>query len=192
MRLSDWHADPPHRDATGPKVVAVVEPILAAMGAERDPLCWFVWGDEPQARYTLLVPTPPGLVIVNVRVNVPQEGPRAAGKLVRWNRVQTGELAIETVSGGHRLLSFQIEGNVLRGSDAEADAIAAFALQVVNAMDGRPIDASAVPPPAASARKPASAAKGTKPAARAAKPAAKAATAAKPARLSASTRGTGR
>jgi hypothetical protein len=143
MRLSDWHADPPHRDATAPKVVAVIEPILAAMGTERDPMCWFVWGDDPQARYSLLVPTAPGLVVVNVRVNVPQEGPRAAGKLIRWNRVQVGELAIETVSGGHRLMSFQVEGNVLRGSDAEADAIAAFALQVFNAIDGRPIDATA-------------------------------------------------
>ena len=82
MRLSDWHADPPHRDATASRVVAVVQPVLAAMGTDRDPMCWFVWGDDPQARYSLLIPTAPGLVIVNVRVNVPQEGPRAAGKLV--------------------------------------------------------------------------------------------------------------
>ena len=146
MRLSDWHADPPHRDATAARVVAVVQPVLVAMGAEPDPFCWFVWGDDPQARYSLLIPTAPGLVVVNVRVNVPQEGPRAAGKLIRWNRVQVGELAIETVTGGHRLMSFQVEGNVLRGSDAEADAIAAFALQLFNAMDGRPIDAGAAAP----------------------------------------------
>ena len=180
MRLSDWHADPPHRDATAAKVVAVIEPILAAMGTERDPMCWFVWGDDPQARYSLLVPTAPGLVVVNVRVNVPQEGPRAAGKLIRWNRVQVGELAIETVSGGHRLMSFQVEGNVLRGSDAEADAIAAFALQVFDAIDGRPIDATAGGSPAKPARQGAPTAKHA-PAARttrasATKPAAKAAT----------------
>ena len=41
------------------------------------------------SRYMILVPTPAGLLQVHVRVNVPQEGPRASGKLVRWNRVQT-------------------------------------------------------------------------------------------------------
>ena len=38
--------------------------------------------------------TPAGLVQAVVRVMVPQEGPRASGKIIRWNRVQTGELAL--------------------------------------------------------------------------------------------------
>jgi hypothetical protein len=46
-------------------------------------------------------------------------------------------LTVEMASG-HRLLSFQIEGQVLRGTDEEADAIAAFAIGVFAAMDGRP------------------------------------------------------
>jgi hypothetical protein len=66
---------------------------------------------------------------------VPQEGPRAAGKLLRWNRVQTGELAIDMASG-HRLVSFQIENVLLRGTDDEGDAVSAFALEVYAAMDG--------------------------------------------------------
>jgi hypothetical protein len=72
-----------------------------------------------------------------VRVNVAGEGPRAAAKLIRWNRVALGELAIET-QGTHRLLSFQVEQLVLRGADAEADSVAAFALELFAAVDGRP------------------------------------------------------
>jgi hypothetical protein len=91
------------------------------------------------------------LLLIAVRVNVPQEGPRASAKLVRWNRVQTGELAIEYF-GGHRLLSFQVEGQILPGTDDEADAIAGFALELFAAMDGRPAPARKQP---AKRRKPA-------------------------------------
>lgn len=149
MRLSDWRGRSPHKDAMSPKVIAVIEPVLGALGAEQDPACWVAWGDDPGNRYMLLVPTPVGLVEVHVRVNVPQEGPRVSGKLVRWNRVQVGELAIE-MAGGHRLLTFQVESQVLRGSDAEADGIASFALGLFAAIDGRPLATS--PPAAAGAR----------------------------------------
>jgi hypothetical protein len=138
MRLSQWRAAAPHRDAGSPKVSAVVDPILAAFGAGPDPHCWVVWGDEPSVRYVILVPTDPGLIHCFVRVSVPGEGPRATTKLVRWNRVAIGELGVETTNG-HRLLSFQLEQQVLRGVDAEADAIAAFALRVIAAIDGRPL-----------------------------------------------------
>jgi hypothetical protein len=117
-------------------------------------------------RYTILAPTPSGLLVIHVRVNVPQEGPRVGGKLVRWNRVQIGELAIEMASG-HRLLSFQVESQVLRGSDDDADAIAAFALELFAAIDGRPYT-----PPSTKGRKgsPAKSAQGKAPAKPAAKP----------------------
>ncbi len=138
MRLSAWRGAAPHKDAATAKVAAVVDPILAAFGAEPDPHCWVVWGDEPAVRFVILVPTDAGLIHCFVRVNVPQEGPRATTKLVRWNRVQIGELGLET-QAGHRLLSFQIEQQVLRGVDAEADRVAAFALRVIAAMDGRPL-----------------------------------------------------
>ena len=141
MRLSGWRARAPSRDAVDPKVLAVVEGALVALGAEPDAECWIAWGDDPAARYLVLAPTPAGLVQVNVRVNAPGEGPRAGGKVIRWNRVQLGELAVELV-GGHRLVTFQIDTIVLNGSDDLADDIAAFAQVLMAAVDGRPIPAA--------------------------------------------------
>ena len=120
MRLSEWPKRAPHKESTAPKVIATVTPILAALGAPKDPSCWIAWGDDPAARYVILAPTPAGLVQVHVRVSVPQEGPRASGKLVRWSRVQTGELSVEVV-GGHRLVGFQVESIILRGTDEEGE-----------------------------------------------------------------------
>ena len=137
MRLSDWRASPPTRESMTLKVLAVVEPVLAAMGAEKDPPCWVLWGDDPSIRYTILVPTASGLVTCGVRVNIPGEGPRANAKLVRWNRVQLGELAVET-QAGHRVATFQVDQHVLRGADAAAERIAAFGLALFAAIDGRP------------------------------------------------------
>jgi hypothetical protein len=117
--------------------MAVSEQALAALGAEPDPECWIAWGDDPAVRYLILAPTPAGLVQVAVRVAVPGEGPRAAGKVIRWNRLQLGELAVE-IQGGHRLLTFQVETIVLNGTDATADAIAGFAQALFAAVDGRP------------------------------------------------------
>jgi hypothetical protein len=137
MRLSEWPKHAPHKDSMTPKVVGVLKPVLASLGAKADPSCWVAWGDDPGARYTVLVPIRAGLIQVVVRVMVPQEGPRASGKLIRWNRVQTGELAAE-IASGHRLASFQVESVVLRGTDEEADAVTEFALQVYAAMDHQP------------------------------------------------------
>ena len=134
MRLSQWPARAPHKDSMAPKVLAVLKPVLAGLGAKADPSCWVAWGDDPAARYTVLVPTPPGLIQVVVRVMVPQEGPRASGKLIRWNRVQTGELSVE-IAAGHRHISFQCENVVFRGSDDDADTISDFALEVYAAID---------------------------------------------------------
>lgn len=152
MRLSDWRAKAPYKDAVSPKVLAIVESALIALGAGRDPECWVAWGDDPSIRYLILAQTPSGLVLVNVRVAVPGEGPRAGGKVVRWNRVQLGELAVE-IQGGHRLVTFQVETQVLNGVDDAADAIAAFAQGLFAAVDGRVA-------PGAAAGKPASATSG--------------------------------
>jgi hypothetical protein len=146
MRLSEWRAAAPNKDAGSPKVASLVDPVITALGAEPDPHGWLAWEEDPGVRYSILVPTAAGLINCFVRVNVPGEGPRASAKLVRWNRVEIGELAIET-SAGHRLLSFQIEGHVLHGADDVADRIAAFALELFAAMDGRP---RPEPPPSAS------------------------------------------
>ena len=136
MRLSEWRTAGTHPAAMGPKVDAVLEPVLRGLGVADDPDCWIVWGDEP-SRWSLLAPTPTGLVSVHVRVSAPQEGPRAAGKLVRWNRVQVGDYSVE-VSAGHRLLTFQIESQVLHGVDDECDPLAAFIVRLLAALDGRP------------------------------------------------------
>jgi hypothetical protein len=120
-----------------PRVITVVEPVLASLGAVPDPTCWVVWGDDPGVRYAMLVPTEAGLLQVLVRVNVPGEGPRASGKVIRWSRVQVGELALE-MANGHRLVGFQVESHVLRGADADGDNIASFALELFARIDGRP------------------------------------------------------
>jgi len=137
VRLSEWCASAPAPDAVAPKVLAVVEPVLATLGAERDPACWVTWGEEPATRWGLLAPTAAGLVTLAIRVKIPQEGPRAAGKLIRWSRVQVGDFTVE-MQGGHRLASASLEGVVLRGVDAEADRIGVLLQRVFAALDGRP------------------------------------------------------
>ncbi len=144
MRLSGWRAHAPAADAVSAKVVRIIESALTTIGAETDPECWVVWGEDPGIRYLLFIPIDSGLVQVNVRVSVPGEGPRAAAKVIRWSRVQVGELAVE-IQGGHRLVTFQAEGQVLSGVDDAADAIATFARVLFASIDGRPIPT----PPAA-------------------------------------------
>ena len=141
MRLSEWRAEAPTRGPVESKVVAVLEPVLTALGAGKDPHGWAAWGDDVTTRWQYLAPTPAGLVLAFVRVNVPGEGPRASGSLVRWNRLQVGELGVE-IQGGHRLLNFQLEGVLLRGQDDTADDVAEFAQAVFLAMDrtGRSAD----------------------------------------------------
>jgi hypothetical protein len=138
MRLSEWRAGAPNREALSVRVLDVVVPVLESLGAESDPHCWVAWGDDPQIRYMIFAPSPAGLITCSVRLALPGDGPRASGKVVRWQRVQLGELAVETV-GGHRLVSFQVESQVLRGADAVADRISAFGLALFAAVDGRPI-----------------------------------------------------
>jgi hypothetical protein len=144
VRLGEWRASAPAPEAVADKVLGVVEPVLATFGCEADPECWITWGDEPATRWMLLAPTDAGLVTVAVRVNIPQEGPRAGGKLVRWARVQVGEFSVE-MQGSHRFASASLEGVVLRGIDAEADRIGAFLQAVFAAIDGRPAPDTAAP-----------------------------------------------
>lgn len=137
MRLSEFVAASRAPEAVAPKVLATLTPMLVALGAGEDPHGWLVWGDEMSSRWTYLAPSPAGLVTCHVRVNVSGEGPRTSAKVSRWSRVQVGELSMESTPGGHRVASFQLESLVLRGGDADADAVAAFAMTVLAAMDGR-------------------------------------------------------
>ncbi len=158
MRLSEWRAASPHKTAGGAKIAAIVDPVLRALGAEPDPHCWVAWGEDPSVRYTIFVPTSPGLIAGYVRVNVSGEGPRATAKLIRWGRVQLGELSMET-QGDHRLLTFQVEQQVLRGADEKADQIGRFALELLAAVDGREPPPDLLPARRPSGRKPAAAGK---------------------------------
>ena len=146
MRLSQWRGEAPTREAMSQKVLAVVTPVLSDLGAPGDPECWVYWGEDPGVRYSILAPTLRGLAQCHVRVNVPGEGPRSSGKVVRWPRVQIGELSVE-VTQGHRLVTSQVEGLVLRGVDDEGDRVAAFILALYDAMDGRQIVAAATKRP---------------------------------------------
>ncbi|HVQ22652.1 MAG TPA: hypothetical protein VMT36_05220 [Candidatus Saccharimonadia bacterium] len=118
------------------KVASAYVPALTVIGAEADPVAHVVWGDDPDRRYVILAAADAGLVIVNVRVNVPQEGPRAAAKLVRWSRVQVGEVSVEA-HHGRRHVTSQIESVVLQGTDEEADEIGGFVAHVLGRIDGR-------------------------------------------------------
>jgi hypothetical protein len=142
MRLSDWRARAPAKEAVAARVIDTVTTGLTTLGAEEDPDCWIAWGDDPAVRYLVLAPIPAGLIQLNVRVNVAGEGPRASGKVIRWHRVQLGELGIE-LQGDHRLATFQIDTQVLTGADEVADRIAAFAQVLYAAVDRRPIAAPA-------------------------------------------------
>jgi hypothetical protein len=135
MRLSQWRVAAPG-EAVTQKVAAVVDPVIAALGAEIDPHCWVIWGDDPRTRYVILVPTSGGLVQVHVRVNVLGEGPRAAAKLYRWSKLQVGELAIE-MHEGHRVVSLLVEQQILQGTDLLADRIVRFVLVLIAGIEGR-------------------------------------------------------
>jgi hypothetical protein len=142
MRLSEFAAAAKAPAAVAPNVLATLTPILVALGAGEDPEGWLTWIEEAADRWTFLAPTAAGLVTCHVRVNVPGEGPRTSAKVSRWSRVQVGELSMESTPGGHRVASFQLDSAILRGGDADADIVAAFALAVFAAMDGRPTVAS--------------------------------------------------
>jgi hypothetical protein len=138
MRLSGWRAKAPGKDGLNQKVLDSVGSILASLGTDADPHCWISWGDETGSRWTLMAPCAAGLAAVNVRAGGAGEGSRASGRLIRWSKVQVGELAAET-ERGHRLVMFQVEGQPIRGTDDDADHVAAFAGLTLAGLEGRPL-----------------------------------------------------
>jgi len=135
MRLSDWRATPQGQASMPPKVAATFESALHSLGVSGDPPAFVMWGDQPDVRYQVLAATDAGMAVVGVRVNVPQEGPRASGRLVRWSRVQAGELTVEAHHGRHQVTA-QLEGQVLIGLDEEGDRIAEWMAEVYRRIDG--------------------------------------------------------
>ncbi|HET7676618.1 MAG TPA: hypothetical protein VFK38_02085 [Candidatus Limnocylindrales bacterium] len=136
MRLSEWRKSAQGQKVMTGKVAAALEPALAGLGATADPEAYVVWGDDPDLRYLVMAATPAGLAVINVRVNVPGEGPRAAGKLVRWARVQLGDLTTEA-HHEHRYVTTQLEGAILQGADDAADQVTDWITTVYDHIDGR-------------------------------------------------------
>ena len=136
MLLSEWRKTAPNRECMSNKVFAVLKPVLTDLGADDDPACWVLWGEDPEFRYSIMAPTTAGVISVAVRVSGGAEGPRATGKLVRWGKLSVSELGVEG-SGGHRIVAVQVEGQVLKGTDDEADQICEFVLGLLAGIDGR-------------------------------------------------------
>ena len=136
MQLGEWRKTAPNRDSMSNAVLSVLRPVLSDLGADADPECWVQWGEDPEIRYLVMVPTRAGLISTAVRVNTGTEGPRATGKLIRWARLQLSELSVES-AGGHRIVAVQVEGQVMKGTDAEADRICEFVRGLIAAVDGR-------------------------------------------------------
>ena len=128
MRLSEWRAKAPAREALGPKVMAVLGPVLGVLGVEDDPQVWVLWGEDPSTKFSIYAPTLGGLAIVVVR---PNRGASAPGQSRRSSVGRASRSASSrSRPRAHRMISFQVDAAVLRGADAVADAIGRFALSV--------------------------------------------------------------
>jgi hypothetical protein len=145
MRLNDWRRIAPDPTCLGEDMLAALGRLLPGMGSEADPECWVVWGEDPERRYSVLVPTAVGVLVVAVRVGAGADGPRVTGKLARWSKLSLGEISLE-VTGERRIIAVQVEGMVLKGVDEEADRICEFCLALAAGVEGRPPNYVVVPP----------------------------------------------
>lgn len=136
MRLSEWCEGAPVAESVSAPVMALVESLYADLGVGEETDCWVLWGEDPAMRYTILAPSLAGLAIVSVRPTGSADGPRGNGKLVRWSKLSVSELTIES-AGGHRIVAIQIESNVLKGVDDEADRICDFVRIVLAGLENR-------------------------------------------------------
>jgi hypothetical protein len=130
MRLTEWRAKAPARDAINDRVMAILESLIADFGADPDPECHVVWGDRPDLRYSILVPAAAGLVAIAVRTAEGTQEARATARLIRWPKLALGEFSVEA-TGEHRVVAVQVESFVLKDVDAEADLIAEFVCGLV-------------------------------------------------------------
>lgn len=160
MRLSEWRRTAPTVESISGAVLAMLKPVFADLGADADPTCWVVWGEDPEARYSILVPTVAGLITAAIRTANQGGTPRATAKLVRWPKLSVSELNLES-NGEHRIIVVQVETLYLKGVDEEADRICEFVRDLIAEIDDRhapqapiayfaagAVEASAAPAPA--------------------------------------------
>lgn len=136
MRLSEWRRRAPARDSLEAPVLDVLRPVLADFGADPDPECWVAWGDDPETRYSILLPVAAGLVTIAVRTPAGGEEARATANLVRWPKLTLGDFSLDAAAG-RRVVVVQVESHILKGVDTEADRICEFMRGLVLAADGR-------------------------------------------------------
>jgi hypothetical protein len=118
------------------KTLAVIRTLVVDMGAEADPECWVVWGEDSESRYSVLVPALAGVISVAVRLSGTDEGTRATARLIRWPKLTISELSVEA-AGGHRIVAVQVESYVLKGTDDHADRICEFVRGLIATIDNR-------------------------------------------------------
>ena len=136
MRLSEWRTKAPVQDSMDERVMSVLRTVLIALGADPDPDCWVIWGEDSQTRYSVLVPVAAGLVAVAVRTPSGAGEARAMARLVRWPKLPIGEFSIDA-GEERRAVAVQLESFVLKGSDEEADRICEFVRGLVIQADNR-------------------------------------------------------
>ena len=109
------------------------------IGDDRDDRDGWVFRDEDRATpYLGAGPISAGLVSCRVRLDVPQEGPRASLEPIRGSRFQVAEPIVET-SGWHGRCCAQVQGQVIRATDDEVPAAAAFLLTMPRVIEGRSV-----------------------------------------------------
>lgn len=135
MRLGEWRSSATGKKVIPAKVAEVLDSALRALGVPADAVAYVLWGDQPEVRFLVLAASDAGMAYIGVRVNVPQEGPRASGRMIRWSRVQVGEVSVEA-HHGHRQVTAQVESQVLQGVDTAGDEIAAWMAEVYRRVDG--------------------------------------------------------
>ena len=135
MQFSDWCETDEGRRRIPEPLVTLIGNAMRTLGVPLDAPAHVIWGDQPGQRFMVMLACDAGLAILGVRPSTPQEGPRVSGRLLRWSRVQVGELAIEA-HHGHVQASAQMEGQVLQGLDAAGAQVAGWMAEVYRRVEG--------------------------------------------------------
>jgi len=118
------------------KTLAVIRTLVVDMGAEADPECWVVWGEDSESRYSVLVPALAGVISVAVRLSGTDEGPRANGQADSLAQADDQRAQRR----GRRRASHRgraVESYVLKARTIIADRICEFVRGLIATIDNR-------------------------------------------------------